>query len=102
MTEHDAENGLPIEYLPDDDGFRWLTIASPEADMTGWRVEVGDDAPWLISRRMTPDDDYRSIRAFERVSFSAIGERWSAPVNWGEVVVRWVAPDATEPSSPTR
>ncbi|MDO3639228.1 hypothetical protein [Mycolicibacterium arseniciresistens] len=99
MTEHEADIDLPIEYLPDDEGFRWLTIDSPTADMTGWRVEVGDDAPWLVFRSMKPDVSYREVRDFQRVSFSVIGERWSAPVNWGELVVRWMPPDAVEQSA---
>jgi hypothetical protein len=37
------ENGFPVEYEVDLDGDRYVIIDPDDADMSGWRVEVGPD-----------------------------------------------------------
>lgn len=90
-----TEHGFTVKYVSDEDAFRWLTVDPSEADMTGWRVEVGDDPDWYRENMMMPHHAQSGhISEFVRESLWGIGERWAVPVDWGERIVRWIPPPA--------
>lgn len=113
LSSRHTENGIPVEYHSDIDGDRYIIIAPEDADMTGWRLEVGPDEDWYRNRGLGPTPDWRKSRIvpFDREHHwyryrgaeggwfhLGYGEReieypWSAFVDHGERIIRWIGPD---------
>jgi hypothetical protein len=105
---------LPAEYHSDIDGDRYIIIDVEEADLSGWSVEVGQDEAWRRQAGFggwTPaSDNSTSRREFSRahawyrsgkgspwrylqLSQDRTEYPWSALVDHGERVLRWIDPD---------
>jgi hypothetical protein len=116
---------LPAEYHSDVDGDRYIIIDVEEADLSGWSVEVGQDEAWRSQAGfggwIPARDDSTSRREFDRahawyrsgkgspwgyLKFSQDRTEypWSALVDHGERVIRWIGPDGAtrEPKTPSR
>jgi hypothetical protein len=104
---------LPAEYHSDIDGDRYIIIDVEDADLSGWSVEVGQDESWRKQRGFggwAPErSDSTCRREFDRehawyrsgkgspwnhLGFSQDRTEypWSALVDHGERILRWIPP----------
>ena len=105
------ENGFPVNYCSDVDGDRYIIIDPQDADMSGWRIEVGRDPSWDPSfgdwqYEPTEHDNRTDIEEFTTehcwfrngsywngLGFGEDAYPWSAMVDHGRKIVRWIPPD---------
>jgi hypothetical protein len=113
------ENGFPVEYHSDIDGDRYIIIAPEDADMSGWSVEVGPDEAWYRRSLLgaVPDWCKPRIEKFTRehrwhrsgkgspwghlcYSGDETEYPWSALVDHGERIIRWIPPNSEQSATP--
>jgi hypothetical protein len=104
-----SEHGFPFEYCSDVDGVRFLVIDPRDADMSGWRLLLGFNPSFWKEPVRDPDewDDRFQIVEFTRdqrfyrtaanrwnaLGFGEPEYPWSACVDHGETISRWIPPD---------
>jgi len=104
------EAAFPVQYRSDIDGDRYAIIDTADADMSGWRVEVGPDEDWyqkaLGVSGTVPAYHEPRVEEFTRdhcwyrtesgkwdgLGFGAAAYPWSAMVDHNERILRWIAP----------
>jgi hypothetical protein len=114
---------LPAQYHSDVDGVRYVIIDVEDADLSDWRVEVGQSEIWRKQAGFggwTPErDDSTSVRGFDRehawyrsgkgsqwsylrLSQDRTEYPWSALVDHDEHIIRWIDPNGAtlEPKPP--
>jgi hypothetical protein len=105
---------ISVEYHSDIDGDRYAIVDAEEVDLSGWSVEVGQDEAWRRQAGFggwTPEPDSRTFRreftrehpwyrsgkgspwGYLRFSKDTVEYPWSAMVDHGERVLRWIPPD---------
>ena len=111
----DSESGeSPAEYHSDADGDRYVIVDADDFDLSRWSVEVGQDERWRKQAGFggwTPEPDSRTYRreftsqqpwyrshegspwGYLRFSRDEVDHPWSAMVDHGERIVRFVPPD---------
>jgi hypothetical protein len=110
-SQRRIENGFPVEYRSDVDGDRHIIVAIEDADLTGWKIEVGPDEAWYrhvnipvpdwreprIVTFTTDLDWYRESKAGPWFHHGYNKDEpeypWSAMVDHGERIIRWIPPD---------
>lgn len=65
-SDRHTENGIPVEYHSDIDGDRYIIVAPEDADMTGWRLEIGPDEDWYRRRGLAANWSTPRIEQFDR------------------------------------
>lgn len=80
--------------MSDQDGDRHVAVHPGHADMRGWRIEVGIDESWSGYGRGVSDHDRRidDVSLEQRSYFGMSYQPWSAMVDWGRKIVRWIPP----------
>jgi hypothetical protein len=105
--------GFPCEYHSDADGDRYVLVDAEDHDLTGWSVEVGKSEQWHRQAGFggwAPELDGRTdVREFTntrrwyrtekgspwghiRYSRDEVDHPWSALVDHGEAIIRWIPP----------
>jgi len=110
---------IPVQYASDIDGVRFVIVDPDDADMFGWSIEVADDPDWhwewwldesVESARQTEITRSTTRWEFTReqcwyraggvsggnwngLGFGTPAYPWSAVVDHGEEIVRWIPPD---------
>jgi len=106
----DADSpGFPVQYRSDVHGDRYAIIDTADADLSGWRVEVGPDEAWyqkLGGDGTVPAYHEPRVEHFTRalcwyrtdsgkwdgLGFGTAAHPWSAMVDHNERIVRWIPP----------
>jgi hypothetical protein len=109
-------NGFPAEYHSDGDGDRYVIVDADDHDLVGWSVEVAKDEAWrkrAMGAARTPKRDagtfrrqftrthpwYRSNKGSPWGHFDFRADRaeypWSAMVDHGEEIIRWIPPETS-------
>jgi hypothetical protein len=92
------ENGLPVRYASTEDGDRYACIDPVAFDMSGWRIEVGPDSgydPSFGDWKYEQPEYARRTHIEEFTTDDGFGfgfKPWSAMVDWGRKIVRWIPP----------
>jgi hypothetical protein len=108
---------FPVEYHSDVDGDRYAIVDAEDVDLSGWSVEVGQDEAWrrqagfggwTPERRSTTyrreftrkHPWYRSAKGspwgYLRFSKDSAEYPWSALVDHGEEIIRWIPADSAK------
>jgi len=89
-----VRKNFPVRYLSNADGDRYALVSPTDANMTGWKIEVGIDESWRGHQHGISEYDRRiDVEEFKKnMSFGLSEKPRSAMVDWGRKIVRWIPP----------
>jgi len=116
MTFAAGNEPFPIQYRSDVDGDRYAIVDVADADLDGWAVEVGQEKAWREqwSEEWKPEPNNRTDRreftrehawyrshdageasawSYYKLSNDTVEYPWSALVDHGEEILRWIPPE---------